>query len=159
MCAAGEALSSLVIFKSQDTNTNWIPKDSLPGWQFSTSISGWTSNNPGFEWIQRVFEPESRVSHDRPRLLIIGGHSSHITGDLIALCIEKDIDLFILPLHCSYFLQPLDVGVYGPIKRYHAFEVDRYSRAGIRRIQRVGWLELFQRIMPKAFTTSNIKAN
>jgi hypothetical protein len=42
------------------------------------------------------------------------GHSRHITSDMIALCMENDIDLLILPPYCSHLLQPLDVGVYGP---------------------------------------------
>ncbi|RAL66389.1 hypothetical protein DID88_006080 [Monilinia fructigena] len=84
------------------------------------------------------------------------GHSSHITGSLIAFCIEKEIDLLILPPHCSHLLQPLDVGVYGPMKRYHAQEVDRYSRAGI---QRSDWVQLFQKIRGKGLTCQNIKAD
>jgi DDE superfamily endonuclease/Tc5 transposase DNA-binding domain/helix-turn-helix, Psq domain len=157
--AAGEALPPMIIFKAQNTNSAWVPKDTPRNWQFSTSTSGWTSNSHGFEWLRTVFEPESKkVSGDRPRLLIMDGHSSHITGDLIALCIEKDIDLLILPPHCSHLLQPLDVGVYGPMKRYHALEVDRYSRVGVKRIQRAEWVELFQRIRAKALIPSNIKA-
>ncbi|RAL58500.1 hypothetical protein DID88_004004 [Monilinia fructigena] len=129
--AAGKALSPMVIFKAQNTNSAWIPKDTPQSWQFSTSTNGWTSNSHGLEWLKRVFEPESKkVSGDRPRLLIMDGHSSHITGSFIAFCIEKDIDLLILPPHCSHLLQPLDIAVYGPMKRYHALEVDRYFRAG-----------------------------
>jgi hypothetical protein len=56
------------------------------------------------------------------------GHSSHITGDMIALCMENDIGLLILPPHCSHLLQPLDVGVYGPLKRFHTQEVDHYTQ-------------------------------
>jgi hypothetical protein len=156
---AGGALPPMIIFKAQNTNTSWIPKDTPANWHFSTSNSGWTSNSHGFEWLRKVFEPESRKkSGNRPRLLIMDGHSSHITGDLIALCIENDIDLLILPPHCSHLLQPLDVGVYGPLKRYHAQEVDRYTRAGIRRIQRSDWVEIFQRIRVKGLTTQNIKS-
>ncbi|RAL60151.1 hypothetical protein DID88_000776 [Monilinia fructigena] len=149
--AAGKALSPMVIFKAQNTNSAWIPKDTPQSWQFSTSTNGWTSNSHGLEWLKRVFEPESKkVSGDRPRLLIMDGHSSHITGSFIAFCIEKDIDLLILPPHCSHLLQPLDIEVYGPMKRYHALEVDRYSRAGVKRIQRAEWVELFQNIRKKS---------
>ncbi|KAG9242980.1 hypothetical protein BJ878DRAFT_512792 [Calycina marina] len=35
---------------------------------------------------------------------------------------------------------------------------DRYSQAGIRRIQQVEWLKYFRKIRSKAFTTSDIKA-
>ncbi|KAI0991856.1 hypothetical protein K3495_g16331, partial [Podosphaera aphanis] len=110
--AAWGALPPLIIFKAQDVNSGWIPAETLLDWHFSTSKSGWTSDSHGFEWMRKVFEPETRKkSGDRPRLLIMDGHSSHISGDLIALCIEKDIDLLILPPHCSHLLQPLDVGV------------------------------------------------
>ncbi|RAL59416.1 hypothetical protein DID88_006790 [Monilinia fructigena] len=113
--AAGKALSPMVIFKAQNTNSAWIPKDTPQSWQFSTSTNGWTSNIHGLEWLKRVFEPESKkVSGDRPRLLIMDGHSSHITGSFIAFCIEKDIDLLILPPHCSHLLQPLDIAVSSP---------------------------------------------
>ncbi|RAL65322.1 hypothetical protein DID88_000890 [Monilinia fructigena] len=157
--AAGKALSPMVIFKAQNTNSAWIPKDTPQSWQFSTSTNGWTSNSHGLEWLKRVFEPESKkVSGDRPRLLIMDGHSSHITGSFIAFCIEKDIDLLISPPHCSHLLQPLDIAVYGPMKRYHALEVDRYSRAGVKQIQRAEWVELFQNIRKKALNSSNIKA-
>jgi hypothetical protein len=156
---ASGTLPPMIIFKAQNINTSWIPKDTPANWHFSTSNSGWTSNSHGFEWLRKVFEPESRKkSGNRPRLLIMDGHSSHITGDLIALCMDNDIDLLILPPHCSHLLQPLDVGVYGPLKRYHAQEIDRYTRAGIRRIQRSDWVEIFQRIRVKGLTTQNIKS-
>lgn len=130
---AHNALPPMIIFKAQNTNTSWIPKDTPLNWHFSTSNSGWTSNSHRFEWLHKVFEPELRKkSGNRPRMLIMDGHSSHITGNMIALCIENNIDLLILPPHCSHLLQPLDVGVYGPLKRFHAQEVDRYTRAGIR---------------------------
>ncbi|EDO04592.1 hypothetical protein SS1G_07075 [Sclerotinia sclerotiorum 1980 UF-70] len=37
--AAGKALSPIVIFKAQNTNSAWIPKDTFQSWQFSTT--GW----------------------------------------------------------------------------------------------------------------------
>ncbi|APA05500.1 hypothetical protein SS1G_09941 [Sclerotinia sclerotiorum 1980 UF-70] len=112
---AGKALSPMIIFKAQNTNSAWIPKDTPQSWQFSTSTNGWTSNSHGLEWLKRVFEPESKkVSGDRPRLLIMDGHSSHITGSFIAFCIEKEIDLLILPPYCSHLLQPLDIAVNSP---------------------------------------------
>ncbi|RAL64238.1 hypothetical protein DID88_002130 [Monilinia fructigena] len=37
--AAGKALSPMVIFKAQNTNSAWIPKDTPQSWQFSTT--GW----------------------------------------------------------------------------------------------------------------------
>jgi hypothetical protein len=156
---AGNALSPMIIFKAQNTNSAWIPQDTPSSWQFSTSASGWTSNSHGYEWLRKIFMPESlQKSGGQPRLLVMDGHSSHITGNVIALCMENDVDLLILPPHCSHLLQPLDVGVYGPLKKYHAQEVDRYSRVGIHRIQRVEWIKIFQRIREKALTHENIRS-
>ena len=157
--AAGGALSPMVIFKAKDTNSRWIPEDAPVNWRFSTSNSGWTSNSHGFEWLRTVFEPESRQkSKGKPRLLIADGHASHITANMIALCIENNIDLLILPPHCSHLLQPLDVGVFGPLKKYHAYETDKLHRAGINRFQRSEWVTLYQTIRPKALSVENIRS-
>ncbi|KYG44865.1 hypothetical protein M433DRAFT_155121, partial [Acidomyces richmondensis BFW] len=101
--AAGYAIPPLLIFKAEYTNTSWIPR-------FSTSNSGWTSNSHAFEWIRTVFEPCTRpASPEERRLLTMDGHSSHITADFIAFCIDNAIDILILPPHCSHALQPLDI--------------------------------------------------
>jgi hypothetical protein len=157
--AAGGALPPMVIFKAKNTDSSCIPQDAPADWRFSTSSSGWTSDSHGFEWLRTVFEPESRrKSGDKPRLYIADGHSSHITGNMISLCIDNNIDLLILPCHCSHLLQPLDVGVFGPMKKYHAFETDRLVRAGITRFQRVEWVTLYQRIRAKALSIENIRS-
>lgn len=157
--AAGGSLSPMVIFKAKNTNSGWIPENTPANWRFSTSNSGWTSNSHGFEWLQTVFEPESRQkSKDKPRLLIADGHASHITANMIALCMENNIDLLILPPHCSHLLQPLDVGVFGPMKKYHAYETDRLLRAGINRFQRSEWVTLYQVIRAKALSPENIRS-
>ena len=110
----------MVIFKAKNTNSSWIPTHTPSDWHLSTSANGWTSNNHGFEWFQRVFEPEARRrARNQPILLIMDGHGSHITGKLIAACISKSIDLLIMPPHCSHVLKPLDVGVFGPLKKFH----------------------------------------
>ncbi|KYG42555.1 hypothetical protein M433DRAFT_73513, partial [Acidomyces richmondensis BFW] len=58
--AAKYAISPLLIFKAEYTNTSWIPVGAPLDWRFSTSNSGWTSNSHAFEWIRTVFEPCTR---------------------------------------------------------------------------------------------------
>lgn len=157
--AAGGSLSPMVIFKAKNTNSRWIPENPPANWRFSTSNSGWTSNSHGFEWPQTVFEPEShQKSKDKPRVLIADGHISHITANMITLCIENNIDLLILPPHCSYLLQTLDIGVFGLIKKYHAYGTDRLLRASINRFQRSEWVILYQVICIKALSRENIQS-
>ena len=87
------------------------------------------------------------------------GHGSHITGNIIAYCIDNSIDLLILPPHCSHILQPLDIGVFGPLKQFHSQEMDRYSYHTIGRIKRADWVQSLIRIRTKAFISSNIKSS
>jgi len=93
----------MVIFKAQHTNSKWIPTNTPLNWHFSTSASGWTSNSHGYEWLQKVFIPKSN-KRARRKMLIMDGHSSYITGNIIALCIHNCIGLLILPLHYLHLL-------------------------------------------------------
>lgn len=103
--AAGVAIPPLIIFKAQHTNTAWIPAHTSRDWRFSTSNSGWTSDSHAYEWLTTVFELETRPKDpEARRLLIIDGHGSHITANVIAHCMEHAIDLLILPPHCSHVL-------------------------------------------------------
>jgi hypothetical protein len=149
--AAGEALPPLLIFKGDSINTRWINERTPEGWHLATSRNGWTSNDLGFAWLKNVFEPQTReTAAGRRRLLIADGHGSHIQGKFIAHCMENDIDLLIMPPHCSHILQPLDVGVFSAFKRYHTVETHALSRLSSQRIQWSEWLELLSRARVKA---------
>jgi hypothetical protein len=103
--AAGQALPPLVIFKAKHLNTAWIPAQAPPEWRFSTSKSGWTSDSHAYEWLTTVFEPQTRLSQaGARRLLVLDGHGSHMTANVIAYCMENEIDLLVLPPHCSHVL-------------------------------------------------------
>jgi len=157
--ASGVAIPPLIIFKAKHTNTGWIPSTTPPRWRFSTSNSGWTSDSHAYEWLTTVFEPETRP--DDPslhRLLIMDGHGSHITANVIAHCMEHAIDLLILPPHTSHVLQPLDVSVFAPLKRALASETDAASRLDPGRVPRVEWTQMYIRAREKAITTANIKS-
>ena len=138
-------------------NTRWLNERSPEGWHFATSKNGWTSNDLGLAWLKRVFEPLTREkAAGRQRLLIADGHGSHIQGDFIAYCMENQIDLLIMPPHCSHILQPLDVGVFSAFKRYHTAETHAISRLSSQRIPRAEWIELLSRARTKAMNRDNI---
>jgi len=155
--AAGTAIPPLLIFKAKHTNDAWIPARTPRDWHFSTSSSGWTSDSHGYEWLTRVFEPLTRPEDPtRRRLLVMDGHSSHVTANVIAICMENAIDLLILPPHTSHILQPLDVGVFAPLKRALAAETDAALRLDAGRIPRVQWVEMYIRARERALIKHNI---
>ncbi|EIW68903.1 hypothetical protein TREMEDRAFT_22436, partial [Tremella mesenterica DSM 1558] len=118
--AAGIALPPVVIFKGKvEFNMRWLPEDrDITGWQWRISEKGWTSNAIGLDWLKTHFHPLTVPSDPtRRRLLILDGHGSHLKADFIAFCIENKIDLMVLPAHTSHETQPLDNGIFAPLKR------------------------------------------
>ena len=56
-------------------------------------------------------------TRQRSSCAFVDGHQSHISLQLVKTAKEKGIHLYCLPPHTTDKLQPLDVGVYGPIKQ------------------------------------------
>jgi hypothetical protein len=157
--AAGVVGPPLLIFKSKHLSTGWVPDHAPPDWSFTTSKSGWTSDSHGYQWLTEVFEPWSRQRLPDPaarRMLIMDGHSSHVTTRVISFCMQNAIDLLIMPPHCSHVLQPLDVSVFAPLKRALGKETDKVARLDSSRIARVQWTEMYIRAHKTAFSMSNI---
>ena len=70
------------------------------------------------QWLLKSFVPS--VIHLLSKGLVvffIDGHQSHISLQLVKTEKEKGIHLYCLPPHAAHILQPLNVGVYGPIKQ------------------------------------------
>ena len=144
ICADGSILPPLGIFKGKNVLQNWIPKEVLGSWFFSANTKGWTSNLHGLEWLKRVFEPATRAKADgKYRLLICDGHDSHISGSFIAHCLQNRIVLLILPPHTSHLLQPLDVAVFGPLKKRLTAALSDLNQAQLVRIQKIEWMEAY----------------
>jgi hypothetical protein len=62
----------------------------------------------------------------------------------------------ILPPHSSHLTQPLDVGVFGALKKHMSAEIDPIVRTGVARIQKVEWLTAFVAAHEKALSVKNI---
>jgi hypothetical protein len=156
--AVGEKIPPLVIFKGENLSTTWLPQPLPAGWMWSCSKRGWTSNYHGIKWIKH-FEAQTQGklrSPDEYRLLICDGHDSHISADFVNFCIQKHIDLILLPPHSSHLMQPLDVAVFGPLKQALSNQISRLLRSGIVRIQKAEWVERYIEAWDKAITEQNI---
>ncbi|KAJ8873847.1 hypothetical protein PR048_024683 [Dryococelus australis] len=56
------------------------------------------------------------IPPDRPVVIFMDSHSSHIAPEVIELAREQHIFVLTFPSHTSHLLQPLDVGVYHALK-------------------------------------------
>jgi hypothetical protein len=157
ICADGSHVPPLVIFKAENLSTQWIPANIHGDWRFDCNSKGWTSNKHGLQWLKRCFDPTTlEKANGEYRLLICDGHDSHITAEFIAYCIDNNILLMILPPHSSHLTQPLDVGVFGALKKHMSAEIEPLMRTGISRVQKVEWLTAFVAAHAKAVSAKNV---
>jgi hypothetical protein len=159
ICADGTFIPPLIIFKGKNVLQDWVPDSVHDTWAFSCNTKGWTSNRHGLEWLERCFEP---ATHEKAggkfRMLICDGHDSHITGDWIGFCMDHDIALLILPPHSSHRTQPLDVAVFGPLKRHMGAKLENLRQLQLARLGKGEWTAAFAAAHDDAFTSQNIKA-
>ena len=55
-----------------------------------------------------------------------------------------------------HLLQPLDVGLFGPVQRAYGREVTRLSELGVTHISKLNFIDILAQARSKAFTSSNI---
>ena len=113
--AAGFPLPPMIIFAKSFPGGPYRfegPDDAL----YARSESGWIDSELFLSWFNKIFLKYSVP--DRPIMLLTDGHKSHLTLDVVDLCIQNKIILFCLPPHTTHALQPLDVAVFKSLKDY-----------------------------------------
>jgi hypothetical protein len=110
------------------------------------------------QWIRHFNKhTSSRLSSsDDYRLLLCDGHDSHISAELGAYCLQNHIVLALLPPHSSHLLQPLDVGIFSPLKMALSQRQARLFRSGFHRIEKAEWTEHYIKARDAAITEKNI---
>ena len=157
ICVDGSFVPPLIIFKGEKLSRQWIPASIHNNWRFDCNTKGWTSNEHGIQWLRSCFEPATREKADgKMRLLICDGHDSHITAVWIEHCMRNNIVLMVLPPHSSHLTQPLDVGVFGPLKTLMASALEPLISTEIHQIIKTEWLSAFVEAHKGAFSTQNI---
>lgn len=120
-------------------------------------------------WINRGIFEEYVIDHlgryagidrgeDRPATLILyDGHKSHLSLTLTTWAKDRNVILYVLPPHSSHLTQPLDVGVFGPMKAYYNTECRSYmhQNPGVS-ITTKEMARLTAKPFIKAFSTENI---
>jgi hypothetical protein len=151
-------LPAFIVYKAQSHRTGWHGETDELTAKFCLSKNGWTDDALGLSWLEEHFDLHTRQrASGGPRLLIIDGHASHISYEFCRYAITHDIHLISLPAHSTHLLQPLDVGLFGPLQHFYGKAADDYvrnSRAGI--LKGTFW-GFYREARRKAYTKENIK--
>ena len=115
--ASGVCLPPFVVYKGKHLYTAWT-KGGSAGAMYAASESGWMEKVNYESWFKTMFLPAVRhLTHSGPVVLFFDGHHSHISLNLIELSRDNNVHLMLLPSNTTRVLQPLDVGVYRPVKQ------------------------------------------
>ena len=125
--ASGDFENPFVIFPGVRPHFNLQDVDPRD-YDLGTSPNGWISADCFFEWLANIFYPRVRSKVNFPIIIFMDGHSSHINLAVSSFCREKGIILYCFPPHASHILQPLDVSVYGPLKKLWNDALTDFSR-------------------------------
>lgn len=92
----------------------YMPDHSVLG----KSDSGWMQFSVFYEYVTNEFDrwiEENRV--ERPVILFIDGHKSHMTPGLSKICEENKNIFYALPPTTTHMLHPADVSFFRPVKQ------------------------------------------
>jgi len=117
--AAGIAIPSFYIFRGKHFGKNYVLNCERgatmamqeKAWMTSYLFSTWLSH-----FIKNVNKLAGGISPQRRHLLILDGHSSHVTVEVVNQAKREGLDVVTLPSHTSHALQPLDCSVFKPFK-------------------------------------------
>ncbi|CAL4074705.1 unnamed protein product [Meganyctiphanes norvegica] len=157
MCgnAAGKYEPPYVIYKGSDTSIvcGWLlngPKDA----SYNTSQSGWMDKTKFHAWIKVFDESIIKKKIQKPVIVIMDGHSSHLDLTVVEEAKSCDIMLVKLPPNSTHILQVLDVSVFGPAKKNWADIIKMWYRQT--RDQKIT-KKVFSALLDKLFTDMKSK--
>lgn len=142
--ATGEILPPFIIFEGQRIQADWIDKSIDSRTVIQVSPNGWTDSSIALTWIQHFDHYTAGQTRGIYRLLILDGHASHTSPEFVQYCQDHKIVPLCLPPHSTHYLQPLDVGIFGPLATAYKTLVSQGSVFGAQRINNRQFLQYYQ---------------
>jgi hypothetical protein len=134
-------LPPTLIYKGKNVQRRWRCDDVLGAdASFAASPNGWTDTELSVSWLERFhiltedrWSARTTMSElmddseegDEYRLLLLDGLSAHVALDVVKWAWDHRIIVLCLPAHTTAHLQPLDVGLFGPLKKAYFEELRR----------------------------------
>ncbi|CUS07662.1 unnamed protein product [Tuber aestivum] len=119
----GSSVVPAFILKGKVTVESQLPADEQLESQFRFAIahtdSSFNNKAHGFEWLARIFIPYTRGNTSRQpwRVLLLDGHESHFSPEMCDLAYYNRVLLLFFLGKATHLLQPLDIGIFGPLKQ------------------------------------------
>ena len=154
--ADGQCLPPMVIWNRKKLPIE-LPVNEIPGTIYGLSDKGWIDGELFQWWFKKHFLCYAPTS--RPLLLLLDGHSSHYCPEVIRYAAEQQVIIFTFPPNTTHLTQPLDKGMFGPLKvawkeALHAFQIKNPARP----ISKHNFSSIFSEAWLKSMTPINVLA-
>lgn len=115
--AIGNSVPPMLIFPRVNFKQHMLigaPNGAIGG----ANPSGWSTERLFLDFLEH-FIGHVKPTTDKPVLLILDNHETHISIESLDLAKENGVVMLTFPPHTSHKLQPLDRTVFGPYKTYY----------------------------------------
>jgi hypothetical protein len=157
VCADGWCMPPFILLKGAVHLASWYSETDLPAdWVIRTTPNGWTDNETGLEWIRHFDKHTAARRVGAWRMVVLDGHESHYSAEFERFCKDKNIIPLYMPPHSSHLLQPLDVGLFAPLKRAYGRQIEDLVKAGVNHVSKPEFLVAIKAAIPLAITSKNV---
>jgi hypothetical protein len=116
--AEGEAIPNFYILKGKRMRRNFLELAN-PGDTMAMQPQAWMTTFLFDAWISHFIQAlgmRGGISAKNRHLLVVDGHNSHVTLQVVCKAAAYGLDIITLPSHTSHCLQSLDVSIFRPFK-------------------------------------------
>lgn len=125
--ACGQCMPPYFIFPGKRVPVTFNPLEGgVEGTIFSMTETGYMDTQTFYMWFVNHFIPN--LPPARPVVLLIDGHDSHLDLETFQLVQKNGICLYALLKNATHFVQPTDVGLFGPMKKSWYKSVREFSQ-------------------------------
>ena len=98
---------------------------------YGHTSSGWMDSELFVSYLEHFNEFVSKHRIPKPVMLLVDGHSTHMSLAAAYYCFTNDIILYCLLANATHILQPCDVGFFSPMKAAWKKEVKSWQLANL----------------------------
>src|SRR5271156_3317212 len=103
------------------------------------------------------FDPQTKEKAGGcTRVLLMDGHSSHYTAELLDYAQANNIVILGYPPHCTHALQGLDVMCFAKMKNCWKEAINQFEDLHLNKVTKSDFTEVFGKAFLKAFTPNTV---
>jgi hypothetical protein len=153
--AAGQSIPPLFLFMGKEASEDLLDGAS-PGAGLQLNDSAWMTEDVFYQWLQFF---TARIAPARPALLIVDNHTSRFSSRIVDYCRAQQLEMLLLPANATHLMQPGDVAVHAPLKKFLAAEAAAWqNQHPCEQLTRRYYARLITNAAQRAFSPANVVA-